>query len=533
MHKSLSLMPGLIIQSGLFILFILLLGTLLLASPVTDPLAIFKHPYLWRIINFTMLQAFLSTVLSVLPAFLIAYALYRREFKLKHILLKICSSTLVLPSLVIVFGMITLYGRNGIITNLIVTLFGESYRFNIYGLKGILLAHVFFNLPFATLIFLKALQSIPAVQNKLAAQLNFTSWYRFKILHWPILKKQIATSSVLIFTLCFMSFSIALTLGGGPKSTTIEVAIYQAVTYEFDYFKAAILSLVQIFLCALLLGLSQTIKTLTFSFNSGEVWDITNKNRWVVFFDVFLILILIILIIPPLSMVIFSGINSDLLVALQDTKVWAAAINSFMIGLIAAVLSTFLATCLIWSARQLHINNHKTLANLMISSGSMTLIIPSLSLTTAIFIILNHLSLNSTVWTSPYTLIPLVNCLMALPFSINLLLPNLLNSAKQYNLLCDQLNIKGWQRWFHIDFKSNISAYKKAFAFTFTLSLGDIGVMSLIGSQQTEGEFLTLPYLLFLQLGTYQSAIADVTALILLILVLAIFFMIDTRDAKH
>jgi thiamine transport system permease protein len=34
---------------------------------------------------------------------------------------------------------------------------------------------------------------------------------------------------LLVFLLCMTSFAVALTLGGGPRATTVELAIYQAL----------------------------------------------------------------------------------------------------------------------------------------------------------------------------------------------------------------------------------------------------------------------------------------------------------------
>ena len=37
-----------------------------------------------------------------------------------------------------------------------------------------------------------------------------------------------------VFILCFNSFAVVLALGGGPQATTLEVAIYQALKYDFN-----------------------------------------------------------------------------------------------------------------------------------------------------------------------------------------------------------------------------------------------------------------------------------------------------------
>jgi thiamine transport system permease protein len=57
-----------------------------------------------------------------------------------------------------------------------------------------------------------------------------------------------------IFMLCFTSFPVVLLLGGGPAATTMEVAIFQSVRFDFDLERAAVLALLQIGICGLLVG---------------------------------------------------------------------------------------------------------------------------------------------------------------------------------------------------------------------------------------------------------------------------------------
>ena len=58
----------------------------------------------------------------------------------------------------------------------------------IYGLSGILIAHVFFNLPLATRLFLQALETIPSDQWRLSAQLGMGAGPSFRFIEWPVLK---------------------------------------------------------------------------------------------------------------------------------------------------------------------------------------------------------------------------------------------------------------------------------------------------------------------------------------------------------
>lgn len=53
-----------------------------------------------------------------------------------------------------------------------------------------------------------------------------------------------------VFLLCLTSFATALILGGGPRATTVELAIYQAFRFDFDLARAAALASLQLALCA-------------------------------------------------------------------------------------------------------------------------------------------------------------------------------------------------------------------------------------------------------------------------------------------
>ena len=122
----------------------------------------------------------------------------------------------------------------------------------LYGLPGILIAHVFFNAPFAARIFLGALAAVPGEHWRLAAQLGMRPAAIFRILDWPVLKREAPMLAALIFLLCFTSFAIVLTLGGGPGAATLEVAIYGRVRFDVDFARAGLLALLQVAICVVL-----------------------------------------------------------------------------------------------------------------------------------------------------------------------------------------------------------------------------------------------------------------------------------------
>ena len=67
-----------------------------------------------------------------------------------------------------------------------------------------------------------------------------------------MLRSILPSTLCIIFLICISSFSVALTLGGGPNSTTLEVAIYQALVFDFDFAKASSLASIQFLVCIIL-----------------------------------------------------------------------------------------------------------------------------------------------------------------------------------------------------------------------------------------------------------------------------------------
>ncbi len=239
-----GLMPGLFAATLLCAVALAAFLALWFSAPGAGWQSVFSDSYLWHVVRFSFWQASLSALISVGPAIFLARALYRRRFPGRTLLLRLCAMTLILPVLVAVFGILSVYGRQGWLASLFHAL-GWQWEFSPYGLQGILLAHVFFNMPMATRLLLQALENIPGEQRQIAAQLGMRGYAFFRLVEWPWLRRHIPAVAALIFMLCFASFATVLSLGGGPKATTIELAIYQALSFDYDPARAAMLALIQ------------------------------------------------------------------------------------------------------------------------------------------------------------------------------------------------------------------------------------------------------------------------------------------------
>jgi thiamine transport system permease protein len=497
------------------------ISALFLESPSLDLSLIWSDPYYLYITKFSLYQAFLSTLLSISLAIPTAYALSRRQFIGRDLLLKLCATTLVLPVLVGVFGLLSIYGNSGLIADLFQR-FGYSLSFSIYGLNGILLAHVLFNFPFATRLLLQTLDSIPAEQHQLSAHLGLSGWNKYKLVAWPRVKQQLPHVAGLVFMLCFTSFATVMALGGGPKSTTIELAIYQAIKFDFDLQSGAILALWQMLLCGVLSLIIQRF-SISVAIDSGSsihqavlYQDSKQERLWDRIWIVFLILFLL----PPLFMVVISGLNSELTTVLVSPEFWLALVNSLIVALSAAVLAMIFGVILLHTTRALRLNEKRLLADKLDLIGTMILVTPGLVISTGLFLLLRNITdvFSIAIW-----IVVLVNALMALPYVIKTLAQPLLHIAQQYHLLCGSLGLNGFTRFRLIEWRALRKPMAHAFAIAFIMSVGDLSAIALFGSQ----DFRTLPLYLFQLLGSYQMEAAAVISLSLLVLSVGVFAVVE------
>ncbi|MDA1181855.1 MAG: ABC transporter permease subunit, partial [Proteobacteria bacterium] len=116
-------------------------------------------------------------------------------------------------------------------------------------MKAILIAHVLLNTPFATRLFVQNLNTIPRNYYEISESINLNFLGNIFKLEIPIIKQSLFAVFSIIFSLCFLSFAIVMALGGSPKNSTLEVAIFQYALFDLNFNKAIILSFIQIFIC--------------------------------------------------------------------------------------------------------------------------------------------------------------------------------------------------------------------------------------------------------------------------------------------
>jgi thiamine transport system permease protein len=455
-------------------------------------------PYVFRVLRFTLLQAGLSTLLSLALGLPLARALARQSaFPGRALLLRLLNLPLALPAIVVIIGIVEVYGARGWLGGI----------FDIYGLQGILLAHVFFNVPLAARLILADLERIPAESWKLSAQLGLSPRAIWRLVEWPAVRGGIAGAALLIFLLCAASFAVVLTLGGGPRATTLEVAIYQSLRSDFDPQRASMLALVQLALCATLALVAQAWGGLALGWPMLRLQPRRFDGRSIQarLCDGGVVLLALLLLVPPLLALIAAGLFH----ITPSALLLRALVTSLGLGAASAAL----AFAVVWPLGTLAVRSGawRKVSSIAVLTAW---IVPPAALATGWFISL--IAWAGLTGLAAFLVIAM-NALMSLPFVARVLMPALAQSAQAHDQLCLGLGLSGWNRFRLVELPVTKRAIGLSLVMALILSLGDLTAISLFGTQ----DFVTLPALIYRQMGSYRFDEAIGTALVLSALVVA------------
>jgi thiamine transport system permease protein len=491
--------PGLVAASGVLALC---LGTLVPLVLRAERFAL--GPQDLAAIRFTLTQALLSAALSCLLAIPVARALARRRFTGRALLITLLGAPFILPVIVAILGLLAVFGRSGLVNDLLAPLGLPPIR--IYGLQGVILAHVFFNLPLATRFILIGWQSIPAEHFRLAASLSLPT----SILERPMLRQVLPGAFTAIFLLCLTSFATALTLGGGPAATTVELAIYQSLRFDFDPGRAALLSIVQFALCAAAAFIAAKVTPPPVAAPSlDSPLPILGKNSLSRLGDSIALTLAALFLLLPLASLVLRGAPAFLTL---PPEVWTAALRSIVMALSSTALCLVLTLALALAP-----GPAVTLA------GTLPLATSALALGTGLFLLLFPF-VDPLALALPITVV--VNAIFALPFALRTIGPALARTEQTYGPLATALRLTGIARLRILILPRLRAPLGFAAGLTAALSMGDLGVIALFA----DADQATLPLMIHRLMGAYRMEDAAGAALLLLALSLALFRLFDSKD---
>lgn len=186
-------------------------------------------------IGFTVLQALLSTLLTVAVALPGAALLARARPRSQRWLRALVTVPFVLPTVVVAGAFTEVFSRFG--------LDDGPFRLR-HTLWAILIAHVFFNYAVVVRTVGSFWGGLDHRLQEQARMLGAGPWQTFREVTLPQLRPAIAGAAAIVFLFSFTSFGVVLVLGG-PRQATIETEIYRLVVTRTDLTAGASLAALQ------------------------------------------------------------------------------------------------------------------------------------------------------------------------------------------------------------------------------------------------------------------------------------------------
>lgn len=487
--------------------------------------------YFHAILYFSLKQAVLSAVISVLLAWPVARAVfYLPDLMGRRAFLAVCLLCFVLPTLILITGLVALLGRSG----WLLPLLGDDW--NLYGLHGILLAHIFLNMPFAVRALFLQLQGIPDSSWRLAAQLKLSGQQRFALIEWPALKSRLFVLGGFVFVLCFNSFAVVLALGGGPQATTLEVAIFQSLRYDFNIPEALTLAWVQLLIAGSLFFLMARFGSMAWlspdTAGRQFVPRVSGKAKFL--HRVVYALAWVFLLLPLLALMPgLWALDADKWLSLN---IFWPTVTTLVLGITAALLALVLTYLLLWPLRRARINAQACMVSGQPEKAiaysrwqwclewlaTHNLVAPAMVLSVGLYVFfLTRIDVD--YW--GIVLVALLNTVVIIPFAVQQMRPRLLQFDDQYQRLCASLKLSACQR-LQVEWPWMKQVLISTFALILLLAMGDVAIFSIFGS----GDWMTLPWLIYSYAGTYRIPEASLAAVILLVVCGAIVMLFEKNN---
>ena len=524
-------LPGLLLVAGLWGFLLLALGALLGVDGGADARGASIATWfdsrtgaiLWSATSQAMLSALGSLAVAVPASIMLARRYRWFGMRLLRLLVGLA---FVIPTTVAASGLLAIWGRQGVVNQAIdavnavvpvAVALPELPTF--FGLKAVVLAHIFFNAPLMIRVFLPRILSVPDTHWRLARMMGMTAWQQGRWIEFPAMKPLILPMVGLVFLFCFSSFSLVLMLGGGLRVTTLEVEIYSALRIAFDLPMAVALTLLQVGMALGVLVVLLRLAPRQSSWNQpimimrAPCDDILSANSFSLkTLDIFMIAILVLLLILPLAALAWRGVSGDVLAVLASAHFWRAMGNSVGIAVASGVLVVGLACVLAETRTQLTRGGVA-----LLEMGVMVyLVVPAIVMGTAWFILLRGVADVFAV--APF-LVLVANVMLGLPVAYRLLIGKWLAMRGRDERSRLAYGLRGWRGVRFLTIPLMGREIGLIFGLGMAMSMGDLGVIALFAS----ADFTTLPWLLYQQAGRYRVDEAAVTALMLMLMVSALF----------
>lgn len=487
-------------------------------------------------IQFTFIQAILSTLVSIALGLPIAYILTKYEFFGKRFLEAFLLVPFVLPGVVVGFAFSILIGVEGIFSNFLNNLLNLNWGIKEWGFISIIFAHAFYNSPLIALMTAGLWKRLDPDIEHAAETLGSYGLKKFFKVVLPVIAPGLISSSILTFIFCFTSFEVILLLGGF-RYRTIEVEIYSLYRTRLDFEGAAALSIIQILMITIFLFLYfrslekyaevrrigatstyPTIKLFREKKSLKMVLIIAYLFAYILFIGLPIGMIIIYSFIDPVTDTItldgYKGLFSTTRNPYLGAPPVVAPINTILFSIFTTIISLTLGLISAYSI--------KTRSTLSILTNIMIFVpLATSRITIGLGIILGFGSIG-WLYQDTRPLILASHIIIAYPFVTRAALNGLTRLDPDILHSSEIMGVYGIKRFLKIDLPIIAPSLTVGAALAFATSLGEFAATNIL----YRGNYPTLTVLLFLMIAGRRFVVASAAAAMLIYLSLLSFIMI-------
>lgn len=456
---------------------------------------------------FTLWQASLSTVLTLLLAAPMTWAISNFEFRGRRLATALVTVPFVLPTVVVGTAFVALGWRDSIV--------------------AILAAHVFFNVAVVVRTVGTLWGRLDPNLHDAAQVLGASQWTVFRTVTLPLLRPAIAAAASIVFLFTFTSFGVVLILGGF-QFATLEVEIYRQAVDLFDLPLAAALAVVQ------LVGVTVALYAYSrFQERHTATWALRSEKDRARPAGVTRLLAIgsvtatLLALAVPLAVLVGRSLGTGSYPGLFETdRVVGTPIASVGNSMLFAVIAMVLATSIGLMASAVITGRKGGLSRWF----DLTLMLPLGTSAVTIgfgFIVAlgSPVDLRASFW-----LIPIAHALVAIPFVVRSTVPTLRSVPPEMREAAAVLGASPGRVWREVDLPVVARAALVGAGFAFVVSLGEFGATSFIARPNTA----TVPVMIYRLLsrpGPASFGMAMALSVVLAALTAGIVMWIDRARA--
>lgn len=448
----------------------------------------------------SLLQAFLSTLISILAALPCVYFFNRFSFKGKKLLLSLIPLFCIMPSKLTGLGISVLFGINGF--------------------AAIILGHCALNIPLAFYVLYSACAHLNPYWQLIARQLGADQWQAYLDIDLPFLKSAIINATILIFLLCFTSFSLPSILGAQELHMTPDILISQ-LYQQNQWYQASIFFVLRLIVLLPLCFFSTKSYGSSWLQDQGisayaEFFSIKKHGWWwlVILGSIFFI------VVGPLLAVLWHSLNMQVVLFWRDViacmpdrilhlPVYQVIKNSILLAFFSGLGSIIFGYCLCFISRNIKSSMVKNTISL---ASSFVFLLGSVGIG-ILFAILSQHSFGSK-----FCIATLCHMILNYPFTYRIIKVHLDSWQPEWDLSAQSFGAGSRERFFTLELPFLRTAFAHAFCIAFGLSLTEVGAGSVLSSETG----MTIP--MAIRIYREQGAIEGVIGLSMILLGIVFLF---------